>query len=151
MTVETFLLEPADAPAVAKLLADAREDYVKHFHPFPFTAAALVQCLSERRQDRYWGLRCEGSLAGFWMLRGFDAGFARPAFGVFVAEQFSGRGLARQALQAAIEYCRLRGTPGIVLTVHPENPSALRIYEAAGFRPAPERSHQTVNLYELAL
>jgi RimJ/RimL family protein N-acetyltransferase len=70
----------------------------------------------------------------FFMLRGFDDGFERPSFGVYIAEAFANRGLAKLALQYALVWCRLNHVAAVMLKVHPENHYARRVYEQAGFR-----------------
>ena len=126
-------LTAADAPALAGLLAGERKEYLAHFHPFSFDAATLAAILGAAREDRYWAIHTNGTLAGFCMLRGWDEGYSRPSFGVLVAEAFAGRGLAREALAFCTEHCRARAVETLMLTVHPENLRARRAYEAAGF------------------
>jgi RimJ/RimL family protein N-acetyltransferase len=129
-------LTAGDAQELAALLRHARTDYVVHFHPFAFDEESVSAQLSAARADRFWAIRDGGALAGFFMLRGFDAGYARPSFGVFVAEKFAGRGLATQALAHALEWCREHGVEEAMLKVHPQNTAARSVYERLGFRRA---------------
>jgi ribosomal-protein-alanine N-acetyltransferase len=144
-------LTAADAEALARLIEQQRLEYLEHFHPFPFDAASIASQLSAARHDRFWAMRSGSELAGFLMLRGWDAGFRRPSFGVFVGEQFAGRGGARQALNFAIEYCRAQHVPALMLSAHPGNKAALRVYEAAGFIRTGEKSSAQYDIYELHL
>jgi RimJ/RimL family protein N-acetyltransferase len=148
---ESFDLTPADAPELSRLLLAARPKYLAHFHPFPFDAPSLETRLRARRLDQYFALRCDGALAGFWMLRGLDEGYTRPAFGVFVAEEFAGRGLATRALRESIAWCRAHGIARLMLKVHPENIRARRTYDRAGFRFSEICSRTQHEILELAL
>ena len=90
--------------------------------------------------------------AGFYMLRGLDEGFPDPMYGVFVAEQFAGRGLARLTLAHAEAQCRLNGWGRLRLKVDPHNTRAHRIYETGGFafeRVDPQNGDQVLLCREL--
>ena len=126
-------LHVSDASALAKLLATQRADYVAHFSPFGFDERSIAEVVSASRRDRFWALCAEEEIAGFFMLRGFDAGYARPSYGVFVAEHAAGRGLAREALRFALEWCAAKGVESVLLKVAQENQRARAIYIAAGF------------------
>lgn len=126
-------LNPRDAMQVARMLGEASPEYGRHFHPFPFDEETVLARLTAARRDRYWGIWIKEELAGLFMLRGFDAGYERPAFGVFIAERFSGQGLARLALVEAIKWCERSGVSALMLTVEQGNTRARRIYEEAGF------------------
>lgn len=123
-----------DAGSLAALLAAEPADYVAHFHPFAFDAAAIRDRIAAASRDRYWALLAADQMAGFFMLRGFDAGYTRPAFGVYVASRHAGHGLARLALQFALAWCRLNAVASVMLKVHSENAAARRVYIEAGFK-----------------
>ncbi len=122
-----------DAPALARLLAAQRPEYLAHFRPFDLDEATIAGVLSAARRDRFWALVESGELVGFFMLRGFDAGYQRPSYGVFVAESVAGRGLGRASLEFALEWCAANGVERVLLKVAKENIRARRIYIAAGF------------------
>lgn len=126
-------LHVSDAPVLAKLLARQRADYIAHFSPFEFDERSVAEVLSGARRDNFWALCTEGEIAGFFMLRGFDAGYARPSYGVFVAEHAAGRGLARESLNFALKWCGANGVESVLLKVAKENQRARGIYIAAGF------------------
>jgi RimJ/RimL family protein N-acetyltransferase len=151
MSNPTRQLEVADAPVLARLLAEQRAEYVAHFHPFPFDAESLGERVRGAREDRYWALLHAGELAGFFMLRGWDEGYARAAFGVFVGEKFAGRGLARLALEESIAYARERKTPALILKVATENVRARALYVAMGFVPAGRCERSGQEMMELSL
>jgi RimJ/RimL family protein N-acetyltransferase len=123
----------ADAPALARLLQSQRAEYVAWFHPFAFDERTIASHLESAIRDRYWALESEGKLVGFFMLRGFDAGYQRPSYGVFVAEEAAGRGLARASLDYALHWCATCGIETVMLKVAAENDRARAVYESAGF------------------
>lgn len=133
VSAEVRSLIPADALALTRLMTSASPEYLRFFRPFEFTAPVFEQQIRRAKADLWWGLESEGQLAGFFMLRGFDEGYARPSFGVFVGEQFAGRGLARLALRHAVQWCERNRVARIMLKVHPENRRARDLYIREGF------------------
>ncbi|HTH15808.1 MAG TPA: GNAT family N-acetyltransferase [Magnetospirillum sp.] len=128
------LLTAADAPALGAMLNAQRAEYLKGFFPFAFDVASIHAMLAQAAKDRFWAIEADGALVGMVMLRGMDAGYARPAFGIAIAEGFAGRGFGRLALEFAIGWAEKNGNPGIFLKVADDNVPARRLYEAAGFR-----------------
>jgi len=126
-------LTPGDAEELSRLLTRDDEAYRRHFVPFETTMEALARVLGGALRDRFWGIAVDGSLAGLIMLRGLDAGFEAPAFGVYVAQSRSRRGLGRLALAYVEAWCRLEGCAELMLSVHADNVHARRMYEHDGF------------------
>lgn len=122
------------APALGELFAQDGSAYLKHFSPFELSADGVVDALSCARGDGYWMLSLDGRMAGFFMLRGFDQGYAIPSFGVYVARWARNRGLSKIALAFAVGQCRELHCTALRLSVHPDNAPALAVYETAGFR-----------------
>lgn len=139
LVMETLKIN--DVPFLAQLLAEQRQEYIGHFSPFNFDQDSLRGLIENAVDDRYWILRYSGNLAGFFMLRGFDEGFVRPSFGVFVAEQFAGQGLATSALEYALEWCRKDGVTEIMLKVASKNTAAANLYRRFGYRKESECSN----------
>jgi RimJ/RimL family protein N-acetyltransferase len=134
-----------DAPELARILAAQRPEYLAHFHPFAFDAHTLIHVFSTAQRDRYWVLHDGEELTGFFMLRGFDAGFARPSFGVFVAESFAGRGFGRASLRFAMDWCVQHEVASLMLKVAPENSRAAKVYLDEGFHSfgkCPDTGHE---------
>ncbi|HEY9283167.1 MAG TPA: GNAT family N-acetyltransferase [Pyrinomonadaceae bacterium] len=127
-------LTDADAPALASMLKSQSPEYVRFFTPFTFDEAAVAAILAGSGQDVYMGLYWRARLAGFFMLRGWDAGYEVPAYGVLVDEAHSGYGLTTLTLGLAKAICRLRAAPRLMLKVHPDNARAKRLFERAGFK-----------------
>lgn len=137
--------------AVSRLLSADPPSYRTHFEGVPTDAAAIAAMLASAENDRFWGIVAEGELVALTMLRGFDAGFAAPAFGVYVGRRWSRRGLGTLALAFAQAWCRLNGVLEIMLTVHPGNDVARAIYERDGFRFSGELSAIGHRIYRKTL
>ena len=127
-------LQVADAPALSTLLRSQAQSYIRFFTPFDFDEAILAQLLAQCERDAWRGIYLAETLAGFFMLRGWDAGYEVPAYGVLIAEQYSGNGLAQLSLRYAKSLCKLRRAPRLMLKVHPENQAARKLFEAARFK-----------------
>jgi RimJ/RimL family protein N-acetyltransferase len=127
-------LQPVDAADLSEMLSAQPSDYVQYFTPFDFDEATITQILQTRERDVYLGLYWASELAAFCMLRGWDEGYEVPAYGVIVSERFSGKGLGTLTIELARTICRLRGSPRLMLKVHPDNAVAKAMYERAGFR-----------------
>ena len=129
----------ADAEGTVELLRAASSDYVRFFRPFEFERSVVERLVRANRQDRWFAIEisCDGEaaeLAGFYMLRGIDEGFDDPMYGIFIAEEYGGLGLARLSLAHAEAICRLNRWPNLLLKVDPANTRAFALYEASGFR-----------------
>lgn len=126
-------LSAADAAILSSLLATDENEYQQYFIPFATDIKSLEERLGSTREDRYWGIWLEAVMIGFFMLRGFDEGYKRPSFGVYVACEYSCKGLSQFALDYCISWCRLNKIEAIMLKVHPDNLHARHTYEKAGF------------------
>lgn len=149
--IEIRRLGGDDAPALNRLLTADPAEYRRYFHFAPEVAAA-ESILTSAVEDRYWGISVEPrDLAALVMLRGIDEGFLAPAFGVYVAQAWSGRGLATLALRFAETWCRVNGCSEIMLTVHPDHAPARHMYERDGFRFSGEHSQLGYRIYRKSL
>lgn len=145
-------LVEGDASAVVDLLTADSPEYRRHFDPFSADVRELGSRLRDATEDRYWGVFADGDeLAAIVMLRGLDAGYVAPAFGVYVAERRAHSGLGTLALEFAETWCRLNGRPEIMLTVHSENTVARRMYERHGFGATGQRSDHGHLIYRKRL
>jgi RimJ/RimL family protein N-acetyltransferase len=138
-----FLIRPLgsnDAEALAHLVTNDPFAYRRFFEPFAGGRADVEAALECADKDAYWGFFVQGELGALAMLRGLDAGFAAPAFGVYVAERYAGRGLATAALAFAEAWCRLHDLDELMLTVHPQHARAQELYEGTGFVASGEKS-----------
>ena len=130
-------LTAKDAPAVSKWLQSQSRDYVHFFRPFKFDEESIRVVLAAAKQDvlmgMYWREAQDERLIGFYMLRGWDAGYQVPAYGVLIDERYRGLGLEMVSLEASKIVCRLRGAPRMMLKMHPDNCSAGGIARKSGF------------------
>lgn len=133
-------LAPIDVEASVRLFSESGDDEGRFFDGLPKEPEALRSILLSAKADRYWAIRVEDTLAGLFMLRGFDTGYSVPSFGVVIKRSFRGAGLGRLALQYAETWCRLKKVETLMLTVSQENRRALALYESCGFVSAGERS-----------
>lgn len=128
-------IEPSDAARLGKfferLAADPQSAY---FRPHPLTMQfALDLCSAVGREDEYLVAVIGGDVVGYAMLRGWDEGYATPAFGVAVDVAHRGDGLGRALLEYALVRAREHGASDVMLKVHPDNIGARRLYESVGF------------------
>ncbi len=114
-------LQPADAATVALLLRTQPPEYARFFYAFSFVEAEIARMLADRARDVYTGIFLQGQLIGVFMLRGWDAGYEVPAFGVLIDEQHRGGPLFKLALEMAKLICRLFGTRRLMAKCHPDN------------------------------
>lgn len=126
-------LTERDTQAVCALMRREPPDYLRDFFPFADDEDFLAS-VREAKRDVYLALTLGDELAGFAMLRGLDAGYARPSFGVYVSSDQSGRGVARYGLDCTLRVAKGLGVPEVMLKVAPGNARAREIYLSAGFR-----------------
>ena len=135
---------------VAEYMANDAE-YARYFTPFDFTIGELTTILTKAVKDRYFILLHNWQVAGFYMLRGWDSGYEIPSYGVWISQQFSGRGFAWQTLRDAVVIARSVAAPAIMLKVHLENIRARKIYEQFGFQQTGFDSKNCNLVYHLVL
>jgi len=126
-------LVPGDAEALSELLT-CEPEYSQYFTPFASSEpGALATILSNADRDQYWCFRCGEVMGGLLMLRGFDEGYAIPALGLYIAQEYSGKGLGLLAVSYALVWCRLNAIGTVMLKVHASNTRARSLYEGLGF------------------
>lgn len=116
-------LRVEDAAAVSSMLRAQPPEYARFFYAFDFSEDQISDLLRKNIRDVYSGMFWRGELAGIFMLRGWDAGYEIPSFGVFVAEKYRGGAFMRISLDVAKLICRLSGAPRLMATIHPDNVS----------------------------
>jgi RimJ/RimL family protein N-acetyltransferase len=126
-------LLPKDVEASVRLLSEPGDEQGGFFDGLPKEPEAFRSILLSAQADRYWAICVGDQLVGFFMLRGFDAGYSAPSFGVMIKRAFRGAGLGRLALQYAEAWCRLKKVDSMMLTVSQDNRRALALYESCGF------------------
>lgn len=134
-TPEIFLLRPENSEALTELFTAIAADPVSSFfHPHPFTEKDSVRICHYQGLDRYFGLSVDGKLLGYGMLRGWDEGFADPALGIYLLPELRRTGAGKLLMQHLHLASHLSGASRIRLKVYPDNASALRLYQAMGYR-----------------
>lgn len=116
-------LRVEDAAAVSRLLRAQPPEYVRFFYAFGFEEEEIARALAARTKDIYSGMFWRGELAAFFMLRGWDAGYEVPSFGVVVDVRHRGLAFMRIALDVAKLVSRLAGAPRLMAKIHPDNVS----------------------------
>lgn len=112
-----------DAGTVSNMLLAQPRDYAKFFYAFDFSEQRISDLLVNKQKDIYSGIFWCDELVAIFMLRGWDAGYAIPSFGVFVAWEYRGGSFMRISLESAKLICRLVGAPGLMAKIHPDNVS----------------------------
>jgi len=133
LTLEIKRLTIDHSKELSELLQGADKDYTQYFVPFAFDSETILKILSNVIKDQYYGIFTKNNLIGFYMLRGFDEGYEIPSYGVWVAKDFSSKGISKLTLQHAISFCKINNIKKIILKVHPDNVIAKNIYESFGF------------------
>lgn len=116
-------LRVEDAAAVSALLRAQPPEYARFFYAFGSGEEEIARILGARERDVYSGIFWRGELAAFFMLRGWDAGYEVPSFGVLVDVKHRGLAFMRIALDVAKLVSRLAGAPRLMAKIHPDNVS----------------------------
>lgn len=131
--VEIRRLKTEDSELLYDLFRHADRAYYNYFTAFEIDPLKISDILKAVKKDQYFGFYIQDALIGFFMLRGFDAGYEIPSYGVFISEKYKGKGLARLSVEYAIAFCKLHHIPRLMLKVHPLNSRALNLYLRMGF------------------
>jgi RimJ/RimL family protein N-acetyltransferase len=116
-------LRVEDAALVSHMLLAQPPQYARFFYAFEFSEEKIAQLLAGKIKDVYSGIFWRDELVAIFMLRGWDAGYDVPSFGVFVVEKYRGGTFMRIALDVAKLTCRLSGARRLMATIHPDNVS----------------------------
>ncbi len=132
-TIEIRSLKEKDSFLLYNLFQKNDPTYYLYFTPFEINLQAITHCLVNAKKDQYLGFFIHEQLIGFFMIRGLDAGYEIPAYGVFISERYKGKGLARLSVEYSIGFCKLNQIQKLMLKVHPSNIQALNLYVRMGF------------------
>lgn len=133
LSLEIKRINTNQAKELSDLLLKSSKEYSKHFIPFQFDLESVSTAIGKANKDMFYGIYVEKKLIGFYMLRGFDEGFDIPSYGVWIAKDFSSKGISKLTLQHAISVCKVNSIKKLILKVHPDNIVAKNIYENFGF------------------
>jgi glycosyltransferase involved in cell wall biosynthesis len=128
------LLRPDDAAALGTLFDSFRaHGFDKFFHPHPLTTEEAANLARYTGKDAYAVLVDGSRIIGYGMLRGWDAGYDIPSFGVAIDPTAQSRGHGRRLLEFLQQIARERGAKKIRLKVYPDNQRAVRFYREYGY------------------
>ena len=116
-------LEQTDVAAIAAFMRLQSAEYLRFFYAFGSDESAIAEMLSASKMDIYSGVFWQADLAGIFMLRGWDAGYEVPSFGVLIDEKYRGGAFMRLTLDTAKLICRLSGAKRLMAKIHPDNVS----------------------------
>ena len=133
LSLEIKRININQAKELSDLLLKSSKEYSQHFIPFEFDIESVSRVLDKVVNDLFFGIFIKNKIVGFYMLRGWDAGYEIPSYGVWIAENFSSKGLSKLTLIHAISVCKINSIKRLILKVHPENLIAKKIYEDFGF------------------
>lgn len=132
-SVEIKELKLEHIPNLVKKLSEDPPEYSMYFTAFKLSEQVLSEFVSKAILDKYYGIFVGEVPAGFYMLRGLDAGYEIPSYGVWISSQYANNGLSKLTLFHAFTFCRLNKISKLMLKVRPENTFAKKLYESLGF------------------
>ncbi|MEP6900114.1 MAG: hypothetical protein ABJA66_00105 [Actinomycetota bacterium] len=116
-------LEMPDVSGISAFMRRQPAEYLRFFYAFGADEPAIVEMLINAEKDVYSGVFWQADLIGIFMLRGWDAGFEVPSFGVLIDEKYRGGAFMRLTLDTAKLICRLSGAKRLMAKIHPDNVS----------------------------
>jgi len=122
-----------DAEAIGLGLEKESLSYLKYFTAYK-NRIELRNDISRAKQDLFFTVFHESSICGCFFLRGFDAGFKVPSFGVYVISNYSRKGVASFALGCAKKVLQSNHCDKLMLKVSVDNIHAKKLYIRAGFQ-----------------
>jgi ribosomal-protein-alanine N-acetyltransferase len=123
-----------DKEALAALFARiAADGSAAHYRPHPMTAAKAEWLAAYAGPDVYLGAWVGEALAGYGMLRGWEAGYAVPSLGIYILPEHRGTGLAKRLMTRLEHEGLARAAEMIRLRVRAENTRAKHLYDSCGF------------------
>lgn len=116
-------LDARDAAAISVFMRSQPPEYLRFFYAFGSDESAVAEILSAKKADVYSGVFWRENLVGIFFLRGWDAGFEIPSFGVLIDDKFRGGAFLRLTLDTAKLISRLSGAKKLMAKIHPDNVS----------------------------
>lgn len=135
----TSRFRPATESDVDAVIGMMRGYYAEDGYPFvePDARRAVATLIRDERVGRLWVADDGGRVVGYLAV---TLGFSLEYHGldafldeVFLAAGSRGRGLGREALETAEQYCRERGVKALHLEVERHRDGALALYRRVGF------------------
>lgn len=149
-SIEVRRLEPEWSEPLAAFFQELKQaGDEKQFHPHPLTAEEARVRAEYEGKDLYYVLTEGRVLLGYGMLRGWDEGFDVPSLGIAIRPSARGRGLGRLFMEALHAAARSRKADSVRLKVHPDNRTAITLYESLGYVFEGKESGQCVGVLSL--
>jgi RimJ/RimL family protein N-acetyltransferase len=114
-------LEQTDVAAIAVFMRSQSTKYLRFFYAFNSDESVIGEMLTAAKMDIYSGVFWQTNLVGVFFLRGWDAGYEIPSFGVLIDEKYRGGAFMRLTLDTAKLICRLSGVKQLMAKIHPDN------------------------------
>jgi RimJ/RimL family protein N-acetyltransferase len=135
-------MRPADAPAVARLLGDARVARMLKVVPHPFPPEDAVAYIARLNAgpgvERAWAIRLKDDPQVIGAISAkYPATGEVPRIGYWLAPAFWGRGLMSEAAEALVDRLFADGAPAVEVGAFRDNPASRRVAENIGFAFAP--------------
>ena len=121
MSLTIRQLETNDAGIIANFMNLQSSEYLRFFYAFGSDESAIFEMLSAAKKDVYSGVFWQNKLVGVFFLRGWDAGYEKPSFGVLIDEKHRGRTLLQLTVDAGKVICKLSGINQYMVKIHPDN------------------------------
>ena len=135
-------------PLLVSFFSDlAADSDSRWFHPHPLTPAAALEISRHRGRDIYLAQTVGGEMAGYGMLRGWDAGYDAPSLGIAVHPRFRGRGLAEPFMHHLHDCAAAAAARCIRIKVYDENKPACRLYRKLGYTLSRREGAQWIGWY----
>lgn len=122
---------------IAGELLEAIGSDAAYFTPHPMTKEHAHSIASDPGADTYAIISMWNRGIAYGMLRGWED-YKVPSLGIAVHPMNRGSGLGKLMMEYLHTVARLRNAPAIRLRVHPNNESAIALYEKLGYRWQPE-------------
>lgn len=135
LVLEVRSLRSSDAPLLARFFAGLSPASRSTFRPHTYTAEGaeeVVRAAAGPSGIYFLALTPGGDPAGYGFLHRLDR--AVPILGIAVADAWQDCGIGRRLVAFLVGVARRLGKEAVDLTVDEDNPRAIHIYEANGFR-----------------
>ncbi len=133
-------LEPTDVGAIAAFMRLQSAEYLRFFYAFGSDESAIAEMLSASKMDIYSGVFWQGNIIGIFMLRGWDAGYEMPTFGVLIDEKHRGNAFLHLTVDTAKLICKLSGLKRFMVKIHPDNVALKNVHRMGFYQTGVEES-----------
>lgn len=121
----------------------------RHFHPHPLTADEAARRCGYQGDDLYYVLVQDGRILGYGFLRGWDEGYTVPSLGIAIHPSERGKGLGKVFMHFLHTAAKRKGASKVRLKVHPDNATAVSLYEELGYTFHDQEKDQLVGTRDL--